>query len=182
MHLSIPITKILHNMRSISSNYKFALQTVHRVFTGAWNTLSMFMTHVTSHIHGCSIHTTLFTVLEDHPCSRVVKRCLVHQWVRPVYTGCARGCLEHSTRVRGPWTTERGPCLRTYGPHLRPVNTDSLHQALALPLAESISPTISKKQSTCKSKQPSTCSRQVWLENAYSHPHNRGFFGILPRK
>jgi len=49
------------------------------VFTGAWNTLSMF------------------TALECSCWARVVKSCLVHSWAWPVYTRRAHKCSEQWT-------------------------------------------------------------------------------------
>jgi len=75
----------------------------------------------TTGVHGpcmaTGVRNTLpvFMARENCQYSRVVKRCLVHPWIRLLYTGRAHGCLVHPSRVYGPWTR---PVLTgcVYGP------------------------------------------------------------------
>jgi len=55
----------------------------------------------------------VLTAREHRPWSRVVKRCLVHLWIRPLLTGRIHGCSVHTIRVHGPWMwTHRRPIDR----------------------------------------------------------------------
>ena len=127
------------------------------MFTGARKTLPVFTANKrgpyvftggdkmpctlwsTTRVHGpCSdAGNTLavrpvFTTREHRRCSRVVKRCLVHRWVRP----CVHGCSDHTTRVHGPryipLSSARvyGPRSRVFGTHYpwsRYVNIAGVH-------------------------------------------------------
>jgi len=62
---------------------------------------------------------------------------------------------------------------RVYGPWSRVVSTERN----TLPYRQkALHPQSAKSDTPANGKQPSTRSRQVWLENANSRPHNEGFF------